>query len=271
MALYKYNGDEMTDIVYQTDRDYFCCFSLFETIGVCGDSYACGVSAEQPDEDLDGTHSHFNACWPAVLARRNGVTVTNYSYGGLSTRSWRYSSSYGLPRLLSESPKQLYILALERNDYNIIDRAAAGSSDENYLGALTDITENSLGSYPDTFYGNYATIIESIQNYSPRSRIVMMAGDYSSRSVLGTALHNAMAEIAAYYEIPIIRQRDDSYVNNSYVSDKYYRYDPNGGHPQPIAYTGLYLSIERLFNKCVRDYKSYFQYYTGNLTPVTQS
>lgn len=267
MALYKYNGDLIAKtIVEEKDRDYYCCFSLFETIGVCGDSYAAGVSAEQADESIDGTHAHFNSCWPAVLARRNGVTVTNYSYGGLSTRSWITNSTYGLPKLLSDEPKQLYLLALERNDYNIQNRAAAGSADENYIGSITDITSYSLGNYPSTFYGNYATIIESIQNYSPRSRIVLISGDYPTTNTLGNQFNNAMAEIAAHYNIPIIKQRDDDYMH-----DDYYCYDQNGGHPQPIAYTGLYLLIERLFNKCVAENRPYFQYYTGDLTVPGQS
>ena len=261
MSFYKYNGTKITDIVEETERDFYCCFSLFETIAVCGDSYAAGVSAEQSDEELDGTHSHYEASWPAVLGRRNGVTVTNYSYGGLSTGSWKSNATYGLPKLLSDSPKQLYLLALERNDYNIVKRATPGTNDANYLGSITDITENSLGSYPYTFYGNYATIIESIQNYSPRSRIVMISGDYSARNELGQAFHHAMEEIAEHYGIPIIKQRDDPYFD-----DDYYCYDQNGGHPQPIAYTGLCLALERLFNKCVKENREYFQYYTGSLT-----
>lgn len=261
MAIYKYSGDVINSVVEETERDYYCCFSLFETIGVCGDSYAAGVSAEQADSEVDGAHSHYNSCWPAVMARRNGVTVKNYSYGGLSTRSWITNSTYGLPKLLTDDPCQLYLLVLERNDYNIQTRAEAGSADEHYIGALTDITNNSLGSYPSTFYGNYATIIETIQNYSPRSRLVMVTGDYSNSSVTGSAFHAAMVDIANHYGIPVIKQRDDLYFK-----DDYYCYDPNGGHPQPIAYTGLYLAIERLFNQCVKANRAYFQYYTGDLT-----
>lgn len=260
MGIYNFAGEEIKGMTEEKARDYYCCFSLFETIGVIGDSYAAGVSADQPDSSVDGAHAHYNACWPAVMARRNGVSVSNYSYGGLSTRSWITNKSYGLPKLLSDDPKQLYLLALERNDYNIQNRAAVGSADEHYLGDITDITLNSLGSYPSTFYGNYATIIETIQNFSPRSRLVMITGDYSDRNTTGKAFHDAMAAIAAHFGIPVMRQRDDDYFH-----DDYYCYDQNGGHPQPIAYTGLYLALERLFNRCVAENRDYFQYYTGVL------
>ena len=49
MAIYNYSGTEIgASASSLTERDYFCSFSLFESIGVVGDSYAngyCGESA----------------------------------------------------------------------------------------------------------------------------------------------------------------------------------------------------------------------------------
>ena len=57
-----------------------------------------------------------------------------------------------------------------------------------------------------------------------------------------------------------MRQTDDDYFKGG---NQYYRDKPAGGHPGAIAYCGMELAIERLFNKCVLDNKAYFLYYTG--------
>ena len=81
MAIYDYTGQEIetggggsSDSL--TERDYYCAFSLFETIGVVGDSYANGYNAET---DGGNAYNHPALSWPQILARRNGVTVTNYA------------------------------------------------------------------------------------------------------------------------------------------------------------------------------------------------
>lgn len=254
MALYTYSGSEIEtggSGNSLTERDYYCAFSLFETIGVVGDSYANGYNGET--ENGSGVN-HPAVSWPQVLARRNGVTVTNYAWGGMSTRSFITNTSYGLPKLESDPAKGLYLLALERNDYNIENNGESG-----YIGTLADITGNTLGSYPDTFYGNYATIIERIQIHAPNAMLVMMTGDYSSSNTLGTAYNGAMEAIAQQYGIPCMKQMDHNYFSGS---NSYYR-TKVGGHPTTVGYTGMELAIERMFNQCVKDNFDYFKYYHG--------
>ena len=255
VKIYNYSGEEITlegsgDL---TSRDYYCAFSLFETIGVVGDSYANGYCGEDPTATAGINHP--NLSWPQVLARRHGVDVKNYAWGGMSTATFITNTSYGLPVLTADAPRCLYILALERNDYNRENSGEAG-----YIGSITDITSHSLGSYPDTFYGNYATIIETIQNHAPKARIVMMSGDYSESNALGHAYNLAVIEIAEHYGLPCMVQREDIYFQGD---NAYYREKPAGGHPSAVAYTGMEMAIERLFNKCVKDNIAYFEYYTG--------
>ena len=253
MAIYDYSGEEIEAGGDLTARDYYCSFSMFETIGVIGDSYANGYYGEDPSASSGVNHP--DVSWPQMLARRNGVSVTNYAWGGQLTRSWITDTSIGLPKLESDPAKGLYILALERNDYNRENGGVTG-----YLGSISDIENYSLGSYPDTFYGNYATIIERIMAHAPNAKLVMMVGDYSTSNVLGTAYNNAMKAIANHYEIPYMEQMTDDYFKGS---SKYYREKSAGGHPAPYAYCGMELAIERLFNKCVADNKAYFMYYIG--------
>ena len=254
MAIYNYSGTEIgASASSLTERDYFCSFSLFESIGVVGDSYANGYCGESAS-DSSGVN-HPSVSWPQILARRNGVSVTNYAWGGQLTRSWITDTSVGLPKLESDAAKGLYILALERNDYNRENNGTSG-----YLGSISDIENYSLGSYPDTFFGNYATIIERIQAHAPSAKLVMMIGDYSTSNALGTSYNDAMKAIANHYQIPYMEQMSDDYFKGG---NHYYREKSAGGHPAPYAYCGMELAIERLFNKCVADNKAYFMYYTG--------
>ena len=140
---------------------------------------------------------------------------------------------------------------MERNDYNIENHGESG-----YLGAITDITNYSLGSYPDTFYGNYATIIENIMNHAPNAKIVMMSGDYKSSNTLGTSYNQAVQIIAGHYGLPCMVQLDEPFFDSNYYRTQW----AAGGHPSAIIYSGMETAIERMFNKCVAENKSYFTY-----------
>lgn len=236
----------------EQDAGYYGSFALFETVGVVGDSYATGACG---DEESDTTaDDHVSLSWPQQIARRNGIEVTNYSVGGLSTRTFLTHQTAGLPKLVSDPARGLYILALIRNDYNIERRGETA-----YCGTITDITNNSLGSYPDTFYGNYATIIESIANHAPDAKIVLMTGDYRSTDATGEKYNNAMIEIATHYGLPIMIQNDDGF----FASDYYRKNWAAGSHPSAIIYSGMATAIERLFSRCLSTYKTYFTYYKG--------
>lgn len=237
-------------LVNTSNIEPYCSFALFETIGVVGDSYASGASGESSSATTAVDHNHIS--WCQMLARRNGVDVTNYTKGGLSTRTWLTNSTVGLTKLLSDNPKGLYILALIRNDYNIENNGETG-----YIGSIADITENNLGSYPDSFYGNYATIIERIQNHAPNAKIVLMTGDYVSSNELGTSYNNAVEEIAGHYNLPCMVQLEDEFFSSDYYRKNW----ASGGHPSAIIYSGMEMAIERMFNKCVNEYKDYFTYY----------
>ena len=249
------SGDIASVNNFIREREFYCSLSLFTRIGVLGDSYASGCSGES--ESATSAPAHYDLSWPAQLARRQGVTVDNYSQGGQSTRSFiTNKNERGLAALEASPACGLYIFALERNDYNWEKNGHSG-----YLGNISDITEHSLGSYPDTFYGNYATIIERVKTHAPNAKLVMMVGDYRGSNTLGISFNNAMIEIANHFGIPYMEQLNDEYFDHS--KNKYYWEKSAGGHPAPYAYSGMELAIERLFDRCVGENKEYFMYYVG--------
>lgn len=235
-------------VINKLNGTYNITLSMYNNIGVVGDSYASGSFGDSPSAEHDSPH--YNYSWPAMLSRKNGFNLKNYSEPGLSTKTWLTNTEHGLSVLLNDDPQDLYILALIRNDYNRVNYEI----DPDYLGSITDITGHSLGNYPDTFYGNYATIIESIQAHAPNAKLVMMTADYLNQ--LGQSFNTAMEEIAEHYEIPVMVQLEEDYFNSSLYRQNW----PAGGHPGIQQYSGMALAIERMFEKVVNNNQDYFKY-----------
>ena len=215
--------------------------SVFERIGVIGDSYASG-------EIVTGGHyvDHYSLSWGQNIARMCGVSVVNLSSGGLTTRSW-LTAPEGLPLLKSTEAQNLYMIALGINDVNHL---GAG-----YLGSVDDLLDEWTGN-PDTFHGNYGRIIGEIKKHAPAAKIILMtlAGDDGLRADYNTAIET----IAAHEGVPVIRQYEDPFFTSTFYKSMV------GGHPTAVTYAGMALAIQRLFSRCAVRYKSYFDDYVGN-------
>lgn len=215
----------------------YCDLSIFRKFGVIGDSYASGelyYSGAYHDK-------YFNS-WGQVMARKHGTVCTNYSSGGLHTRSW-LTAAKGLPLLLANEPEDAYYLALGINDYYVLG--------ESYLGSIKDITDySSYSDYGDTFYGNYGRIIEQIRNHAPNSKLVMFT--CASTEEVPQKFNNAIIEIANHYELPYAVQAEDDFFQSTVYTNM------AGGHPTSIAYSGMALALERLLINCIVNNMSYF-------------
>lgn len=218
----------------------FTNLSMFQKFGVIGDSFASGTLFFNNTSKDDYNHS-----WGQIMARDLGTTCTNYSKGGLSTRSW-LTDSKGLPLVLSSDPEEIYYLALGINDsYSLGDE---------YLGSLNDITSHSsYEDYDDTFYGNYGKIIEQIIEHAPHAKLVMftLAHNFNNTSI---SYSNAIIQIANYYGIPYINQRDDEFFNSSFFWDNMVE-----GHPIAISYSGMASAFKRLLTDCLKNNVYYFK------------
>ena len=216
----------------------------FIKLGVVGDSYASGEIVLPPDYNFI---DYYNLSWGQCIARRNGITCTNYSKGGLSTRSW-LTSEKGKTLLDSSNADNLYLLALGINDANNLGLDYLGSIDD----IKADYTKNA-----DTFYGNYGKIISIIMAKSSTAKIVMLDLANDDNSSLYNTYNTAIKNIAAHFGIPCIHENDDAFFNSSFYKDKSY------GHPTATTYGGMALAIERLFAQCCVDNVSYFRNYIG--------
>ena len=211
---------------------------MFEKFGVIGDSYASGEVC------INGYNDYYNVSWGQILARMTGTKCTNFSAGGLSTRSW-LTSPHGLPLLNSSAPQQLYLLALGINDHYHLG--------ESYLG-----TEADMDSKADTFYGNYAKIIEAVKAKSPKAKIIMIT--MASRTELPAKFNDAIIKIANKYQIPCIVQNGDPFFDSPF-----YRNNLVNGHPLAVVYSGMAKAFKRMIEKCMFDNFEYFKDYNGEI------
>lgn len=230
----------ITDANMYDPQTAWSTLSIFPRIGVIGDSYASGAIY------VDGScNDHYPLSWGQIIARRNGVTCTNYSCGGLWTRSW-LTNQYGLSKLNASDPDNLYLLALGIND--------VGNGGADYLGEPDDMTDDPANN-PDTFYGNYARIIDHVRQHAPDAKLIIMT--MASDSGVNASYNQAIHTIAEHHAIPCITQRDDTFFTSGFYGSMVW------GHPVAATYGGMALAIERLFSKCVIDNFNYFKDYIG--------
>lgn len=213
----------------------FCDLSLFRRIGVIGDSYASGELVYQNASGETVYRDKYDISWGQILARKHGITCTNYSMGGLTTKTW-LTNSKGLSLLNSSTADNLYLLALGINDI---------SQGISYLGTIADIESKA-----DSFYGNYASIIDAIQSRAPHAKIIMFTVAQTNQTAV--TFNEAIKDIANAYGIPYIVQLEDAFFGSSTYKNQ------RGSHPRAIAYSGMACAFERLLNNCFIDNPSYF-------------
>lgn len=230
----------ITDTGMYDPQTAWSTLSIFPRIGVIGDSFASGFIVA----DGQGAE-HYDLSWGQIIARRNGVTCTNYSRGGLWTRTWLTDSS-GLPKMETSDPDDLYLLALGIND--------VGNGGADYLGTPDDMTDDPANN-PDTFYGNYARIIDHVRQHAPGAKIVIMT--MAREGGVNSDYNAAIRLIAEHHAIPCIVQRDDPFFTSNFYAGMV------GGHPLATTYGGMALAIERLFSKCAIAHVDYFKTYIG--------
>ena len=232
-----YGWSEWTDQKDTINFDFD--FGFIEKFAVIGDSYASGEIWED-DGQGGSTHAdYYSKSWGQILARKYGASCLNLSEGGLTTRSWLVSDK-GLSLLQSSEAKELYFCALGINDCRVSD---------NYLGQESDITTKA-----DTFYGNYAKIIEAIQAKAPDAKIVLMtfAARYDS---VEDSFNGAIKVIANHYNIPCIDIKEDDF----YASTSIYHTGKKWNHPTAAIYAGMAAVNVKLFNKCILNNYEYFE------------
>lgn len=210
--------------------------AIFNSFAVIGDSYSKGYIQKADSTILGETNNK----WGQFMASQYGTTFTDLSVSGQNTR--KFVEGY-LDRL-KQTKAETYFIVLGIND---------ASPDNNIeLGSLDDI-KNDSSTNPQTFYGDYARIIDTIKQTSPNSKIVLFTimADWGLRNKFDPAIKN----IGKYYSLPVINVLDDQYFSSPLFSTL-----QSGGHPTVPGYGILANHLMQLIQKCVIDNPDYFNF-----------
>ena len=217
----------------------FCAMSLFETIGVIGDSWASGQVTLTSDTT---PHDNFPVSWVQIGARKYGYTGTNFSHGGLTTRTW-LTHSRGLTLLNSETAKNLYICALGINDNAHVSSYPIGTVEDIEGGA-------------DTFYGNYGKIIKAIQEKAPNAKICIATVPQYNTTADVTAHNQAIVNIANHFSIPVLTVAEDDLFMSDYFRDNLFN-----NHPTTPIYSAMADAYNRMLAKSFEENATYWNTY----------
>ena len=208
--------------------------SMFERMGIGGDSYSAGggiISGIRP------------LTWGKNLERQAGITVDIYAKSGQNVVEWNADTVNGLPALLAGTECGLYWLWHGIN----------GTSTAAILGTAADM---SASPHPATFYGQYVEAIEQIKATFPNARIVLATITGSNYGLYQTQYKNAniaIKAIAEYCEVPCIDVVDDAFYKSFEYSDNI-----RNSHPTAMVAAGMAMANRRLIAKCILDNPDYF-------------
>lgn len=216
----------------------FADVSMFERVGVCGDSYAAGggiISGIRP------------LTWGKNLERQAGITVDIYARSGQNVMEWNVDATNGLPALLNGAECGLYWLQHGIN----------GTSTAEQFGSLEDITTYP---HPNTFCGQYTEAIEQIKTAFPNARIIMSTIIGSSFALYQSSqyapVNEAIRAIAEHCEVMVVDVADDDFYRSPYYSAWI-----RSNHPTAMQCAGIAMANRRLISKCIQENGDYFVNY----------
>lgn len=220
-------------------KETFTSISIFESIGVIGDSFASGeIYAVNGGTGTD----YYTLSWGQIMARMSGCNAVNYSKGGLTTKAWLEDAEYGLSKLNSEAENQLYIIALGINDGN----------QSIPVGTISDITSDNTNS----FYSYYGRIVRAIQAHAPNAIIMLSTcARWTSRY---EPYSTAIRAIGEYYSFPVLDLAESGFFQSSFFSDNQVR-----NHPTAINYSAMAKEYKRLIEDALTNNADQYKTFIG--------
>jgi len=200
--------------------------SIFRTMAIIGDSLSSGEFETLEADGKRGYHDFYPYSWGQFLARKNGMTVRNFSAGGMTGRA--YLEGFAEKNGFWDKDKacQAYVIALGVNDI-------FGTTRD--IGDAKDITETEFaGDRP--FISYYAEIVRRYKEISPDAKFFFVTIPNESETRDKTKLErmvNALKALAEHF--------DNAYVINLYeygpvydeaFREKYFLH----GHMNPMGY-----------------------------------
>ena len=158
--------------------------------------------------------------WGQILARKYGNKCLNFGFAGATCKSFYDSEIHGISELLlSENLCQAYIIGL-------------GTNDTSGIGSINDINWNDKSLNADSFYGNYAKIIQAIKEYAPKSLLFCLTIPFPRNSESkNTAIRNIIetCDIEGVYLVDLDTEKYRKLYSSSEVTGFYHNGHFNAG------------------------------------------
>lgn len=214
-------------------------WKVFHKVGIIGDSLASGESASN-EGGSTVYHDLYQFSWGQCMARDSGNTYYNFSKGGLTTRTWLTDANYGYA-LASQSDKlcDAYIIGLGQND----------AGQKMTVGSTADIDFSNPDNNADTFYGNYAKIIQKMRVLAPKAPIfVMTRPTVPASNAYETAIRTMPTLFDNVYLLDMYK-----HVNAYYDANSIIRRCLRSGHYNAVGYQVMSKHIEEEISNVIKD------------------
>lgn len=236
--------------------------SMFQRIGVLGDSYCSG--ALYFDERDRATY--YEMSWPSNLGRQSGIEPVRYSVGGWSTYNFLYNDNdnwynYGSYKLIEDfsDPDRicgLYVIMFGINDSYSGATWGDRQGGTEYIGSSADVDVSDYENNANSYWGNLSKIISTIKAGAPDAKIVI-----TTLARFGTSRYDeysaVVPDIAAFNGVPYITLTDDEFFRSDFYTHML------EGHPTAQLHAGMGKAMGRLLSKCIVENWEYFQTYRG--------
>lgn len=227
----------------------FSCFLKFGTIGDSLSSGCCIYNTEETPSEVTGK-DFYEHSWGKYMARRLGTENVVLSQGGLTTRSWLSTEWIQTKFKQADALCDCYVIYLITND--------CWALSETYLGTINDI-KSDYTQNPDTYYGNYARIIENIREIAPKAPIFMLTKPFDDQYL--NKFNVAIRNIANHYGknnnvhlIDVQKLAYDEFNKPSFIIS-----NRRQAHYNAVGYNAISQLLEKLFNKYMYDNIDYFK------------
>jgi lysophospholipase L1-like esterase len=218
-------------------EEYFNSFAFagIPVVGIIGDSLSSGVTYKSDNTPV----TDYNMAWWRMLKRDSGMEYKCFATGGLTTRSWLSNTAYGLAKALTPGNECCaYVIALGVND-----EYSLGTG---YLGSANDIDLADYTNNADTFYGNYARIIQRLTELVPSAKFFAVTIPRTSASL--DAFNDAIREISGLFSNSYVVDLAANYLSE-FSTGFLAAHNFGGAHQSAAAYQ----VIGKLFEKAISD------------------
>ena len=213
--------------------------AIFHSIGYIGDSLMSGEMAYLPSNGEAVYKDCYEFSWGQRLSALIRGVATNFSSGGLKVVDWLHayvdSKSTGhsndeVERKFIDTKFQAYVNGLGTNDVN----------QSSLIGTIEDIDLDNYNNNADTFYGNYAKILQKAREVSPKSYLFCLTIPSIWQGAAETKGYNtAIRNIATKFDKCYIIDLYKYLPSHSYIATNYM----NRGHMNTQGYQWIAYAI----------------------------